>query len=720
MALDSDQLESLLALVRRRYPDWDDFGHAQFAAEQIAYKRKAAARAQEGLGRDAFAALLAAQEYDRLRRRFRAAATNLLYLTTPSTGDLRLLDDRRVDPAALYPALFDLLHGPGDSPARLDGFVAFGRARDLPLNWTLPTYYLFLLDPANDIFIKPTVTRWFLATYAGQDDFPRQPGGAAYVTARAAYRDLLVALRPRGATDLIDAQSVVYVAHKAALAGPETPPPAGDGLAPPFDAICGDRATAEWAFDLLAETVERLGGWPDDPRFALTLPYGRTMMRLNLGNWVVLDVSARRDVVHLTALVEPMERTYPFPRGAPFARADDRLAVFAIPLATARSWPDELGQIYKESMLVMAERFGSYGASPHRRAHQAELFRALFDKAERERLFAAGLPVVSGQSQRERPAPSAPIARPPVVREPDPQWTVVEPSPQPPYGRDDFLRETYLTEPAADELHDLLLENKQIILYGPPGTGKTHVARHLGRWLTGLAAPPPHRLTVIQFHPAYSYEEFIEGIRPESREQDGRHQVDYPPRPGVFVRFCRQAERTEGACVFIIDEINRGNIPRIFGELMLLLEYRDEAVPLPYSGSRFRIPPNVYLIGTMNTADRSIALVDFALRRRFHFFRFGADPDLFDRWLARQPSAALPWLGALYRRLATEAVDDPDYAIGPGLFMRPLDEARLARLWRRSVMPYLEEYYVDQPARAEQWAWEGDLVRGVRGRHAGG
>jgi 5-methylcytosine-specific restriction protein B len=152
---------------------------------------------------------------------------------------------------------------------------------------------------------------------------------------------------------------------------------------------------------------------------------------------------------------------------------------------------------------------------------------------------------------------------------------------------------------------------------------------------------------------------------------------------------------------------------------MLLLEYRDEAVPLPYSGGRFRIPPNVHLIGTMNTADRSIALVDFALRRRFHFFRFGADPDLFDRWLAGQPSA-VPYLGALYRRLATEAVDDPDYAIGPSAFMRPLDEAGLARLWRRSIMPYLEEYYVDQPARAHLWAWEGELVRGLRERYDGG
>ena len=490
--------------------------------------------------------------------------------------------------------------------------------------------------------------------------------------------------------------------------------PGGDALASPFDTILGDRATADWAFDLLAETVERLGGWPDDPRFALTLPRGRTMLRLNLGNWLVMDVSARRDVLHLAALVEPMERTYPsFSRGAPFARADEKLAVFAIPLATARAWPDELALIYRESMLVMAERFGSYGASPHRRAHRDEVFRALFDRAERERLFAAGLPA---RRESEKPARDS---RPSVVRENAPQWTVVEQRPSPSYSRDDFLRATYLTEPAADELHDLLQENKQIILYGPPGTGKTHVARHLGRWLTGLGEPSPERLTLIQFHPAYSYEEFIEGIRPESRQVGGRYHVEYPPRPGVFVRFCRRAERIDGPCVFVIDEINRGNIARIFGELMLLLEYRDEAVPLPYSGGRFRIPPNVYLIGTMNTADRSIALVDFALRRRFHFFRFGADPDLFDRWLGGQ-SSAVPYLGALYRRLATEAVDDPDYAIGPSAFMRELDEARLERLWRRSIMPYLEEYYVDQPARAQLWAWDGELVRALRERRDGG
>lgn len=263
----------------------------------------------------------------------------------------------------------------------------------------------------------------------------------------------------------------------------------------------------------------------------------------------------------------------------------------------------------------------------------------------------------------------------------------------------------------------MLLEKHQIILYGPPGTGKTYVAQELAKLLTGLAEPPPERVEMIQFHPAYSYEEFIEGIRPESQiTEDGRVIVDYPTRPGVFRRFCENAEKIDGPCVFIIDEINRGNIPRIFGELMLLLEYRQRSVPLPYSGERFRIPDNVYLIGTMNTADRSIALVDFALRRRFHFFYFKADPDLLGRWLERNP-VQVPYLLELYRQLAAEAIDDPDYAIGHSYFMRPgLTEEQLKRIWRHSIEPYLKEYYVDQPARAKDWNWDGEIMKGIRGQ----
>jgi len=285
-----------------------------------------------------------------------------------------------------------------------------------------------------------------------------------------------------------------------------------------------------------------------------------------------------------------------------------------------------------------------------------------------------------------------------------------------PYTRECFLAETHFGEDEADEIMELLREKQQIILYGPPGTGKSYMAQRLARWLTGLASPD-RQYEIVQFHPAYSYEDFMEGIRPESIPgENGQNSVHYPTRDGIFVDFCRRAALApqEQPHVFVIDEINRGNIARIFGELMFLLEYRNEAVRLPYSGKTFTIPSNVYLIGTMNTADRSIALVDFALRRRFHFVHLGADPDLFDRWFNGNPSS-IPYLPALYRRLATEAINDPNFAIGPSYFMQPgLTEASLSRIWRYSIEPYLEEYHIDQPGKVAPWRWNGDEVLRLR------
>lgn len=288
------------------------------------------------------------------------------------------------------------------------------------------------------------------------------------------------------------------------------------------------------------------------------------------------------------------------------------------------------------------------------------------------------------------------------------------------YTVDDFVRRALQADAQQyNEIVDLLREKGQIILYGPPGTGKTFFARELAKAMTGLSEPGPERYRLVQFHPAYSYEEFIEGIRPESVTRDDRTMVEYPIRDGVFKRFCIDAAgQRNQACVFVIDEINRGNIASIFGELMYALEYRDHSAPavLPYSGDTFVIPKNVYVIGTMNTADRAISLMDFALRRRFHFVRCPADPAILQRWAERR-DITLSYLLPMYHLLLKE-IEEKDYQIGMSYFMDDaLTEERLRRIWKRSIEPYLETYFIDDPGRVDPLRWESDRIRRLRQQH---
>ncbi|MXZ92323.1 MAG: AAA domain-containing protein [Chloroflexi bacterium] len=178
----------------------------------------------------------------------------------------------------------------------------------------------------------------------------------------------------------------------------------------------------------------------------------------------------------------------------------------------------------------------------------------------------------------------------------------------------------YLPAGFVEEIHALLEDKKQVIFQGPPGTGKTYVARKLAEHIAGSK----ERVTLVQFHPSYAYEDFVQGYRPDS---SGDGQLKYELRKGPLLSAAeRAADDESGAKHFlIIDEINRGNLAKVFGELYFLLEYRDEDIRLQYSDKSFRLPENLYIIGTMNTADRSIALVDLALRRRFYFVEFHPD-----------------------------------------------------------------------------------------------
>lgn len=246
-----------------------------------------------------------------------------------------------------------------------------------------------------------------------------------------------------------------------------------------------------------------------------------------------------------------------------------------------------------------------------------------------------------------------------------------------------------------------LLEHKrQAVFYGPPGTGKTYVARKLAEHLAG----DDGEVVLVQFHPSYAYEDFVEGFRPADAG-------GFELREGPLKSLARRARETPDATfVLIIDEMNRGNLAKVFGELYCLLEYRSSDLVLQYSEEPFKLPRNLLVIGTMNTADRSIALVDGALRRRFYFVPFMPDTapvaGLLGRWLeANRPELA--WVADMVER-ANAQLADRNVAVGPSHFMRSdLDESWVELIWSHSILPYIEEQLFGEEDRLAEF----DLAR---------
>ena len=268
-----------------------------------------------------------------------------------------------------------------------------------------------------------------------------------------------------------------------------------------------------------------------------------------------------------------------------------------------------------------------------------------------------------------------------------------------------------------EDIVSLLEDKGQVILYGPPGTGKTYLARELAKVL----APEESRRSLVQFHPSTSYEDFFEGYRPAEAAGDG--DIRYELTPGPLARMAERASRDRARHVMVIDEINRGNLPRVLGELLFLLEYRDESVQTLYRpGAPFSLPENLWFIGTMNTADRSIALVDAALRRRFHFVPFFPDSGpiagLLGRWLARENQPA--WVGQLVDRINDELKDDlagSHLLLGPSHFMkrygsRPAEQRKqLRRIWEYNIEPFIEDQFFGDPDRIRHYRFAGVYAR---------
>lgn len=275
----------------------------------------------------------------------------------------------------------------------------------------------------------------------------------------------------------------------------------------------------------------------------------------------------------------------------------------------------------------------------------------------------------------------------------------------PSYSKDDFLEEVYMSEETYDTLVELLNTKYNIILQGAPGVGKTFAAKRLAYSIMG--AKDTSRVSMVQFHQSYSYEDFIQGYRPVDN--------GFTLVQGVFYKFCKAAEiDDERPYFFIIDEINRGNLSKIFGELMMLIESdkRGEKLKLLYKDEWFTVPKNVRIIGMMNTADRSLAMMDYALRRRFAFFDFAPafSSDGFRQYLADKNNEKLEKLISMVENLNIAISNDESlgdgFRIGHSYFCTDKDitDSWLKAVVEFELIPLLKEYWFDEPTKVRDWS----------------
>lgn len=266
--------------------------------------------------------------------------------------------------------------------------------------------------------------------------------------------------------------------------------------------------------------------------------------------------------------------------------------------------------------------------------------------------------------------------------------------PSPKYELNNLAKKLQFDLEFLEEIEDLLEDKPQIIFQGPPGTGKTYFAQELAHCLAGECE---ERVTLVQFHPSYAYEDFVRGFRPTVTK---KREAGFELKDGPLICAAKKASKDKIAKHFlIVDEINRGNIAKIFGELYFLLEYRDRSIRMQYqreSEEDFSLPRNLYIIGTMNTADRSIALVDLALRRRFCFVEFHPDvtpvKGVLRKWLRNNNLGDLEGIADVVDKANALLENDRHAAIGPSYFMKKnLDMKMVKRIWKHSVLPYVEE-----------------------------
>lgn len=750
----------ILEALQARYGSWSGFQDEQFIKDETGYKRQVAAATQPLIARSVLDEMVQQGQWDDFIAQLELAgkrSINLLYMRTPKSGDLKLLYAPALEGelrAAFCRAFFQLLYGGGSAPERLGDFVAFLETNKLPIYWTFPTYFLFISDPDHNLLVKPSTIHSFLKFIGSGDLWSTVPTTEGYQTILDTAAEVGAALKEYGQADLIDVQSVMYVCADvergnvalkesasrkqhpgvfkseafALLKDLEGNPTVAfcqahqtelhDLVVAPFQRVLHQVAkrlseqmiatleTEKYLFSAFAKNdYGRGGAWPHywgafypggskrsrNAQLLMVIRHDMFKAGFHIGNYgssqrerLTRNCQGHRGVLE-PILVELLGDDVHFgPRetldirpGGNVTYLDGSEPTWADFLQDPSRFNNDVSYFLAPEDLVELEEDALIERvlDSFRRLFPLVLLATLDEPLiEIEAYVAQEFPELDEEEAEDAIAPVLPMS--------------------------DISAKTGFAQTELVCWVAAIQRKQQAIFYGPPGTGKTFIARMLAQHLIGGG---DGFWELVQFHPAYAYEDFIQGIRPQPMAGGG---LTYPVLPGRFLDFCQRAVQRKGPCVLIIDEINRANLARVFGELMYLLEYRDESIKLAAKDQGFRIPRNVFLIGTMNTADRSIALVDHALRRRFAFIKLEPQYTVLGAFHQKNGAGFDPAPLIEVLREINRQIGDPHYAVGISFFLRDALAGDLEDIWRMEIEPYLEEYFFDQRDLVKKFSWE--------------